>query len=54
MCVIVCVPFSILLSPYYKLAITFAVQNEGSFGCEVVGCVIGQPNVPECAWVIFR
>ena len=24
-------------------------QNEGSFGCEAVACVFGQPNVPECA-----
>ncbi len=23
-------------------------KNEGSFGCEAVARVLGQPNVPEC------
>jgi len=27
-------------------------QNEGSFGCEVIACALGQPNVPECAMAI--
>jgi len=44
---------SFLISFSFIINILERRQNEGSFGCEAVARVLGQPNVPEYVSAIF-